>query len=169
MSRIILIVIFLVAASLYGAQVMEATVVEMKEAKAAAKPQPQKPVNPRNTRNVIKASKMGHFAVDAYVDNRAIAFMVDTGASLVAIRESDAARLGYYPRQSDYVVRINTANGEGRAAAIDLRTVEVGQIVVHDVRALVVPDAALSVNLLGMSFLSRVRWAHEAGQLVLEQ
>ena len=50
-----------------------------------------------------------------------------------------------------------------------MRTVEVGDIVVRNVRALVHPDEALGVNLLGMSFLSRVRWTHERGKLVLEQ
>jgi len=117
----------------------------------------------------IKRSDGGHFAVDARVDGRRIAFMVDTGASQITIRESDAARLGFHPRQSDYTVRISTANGEGRAALVELRLVEVGDIVVRDLRALVVPDNALNVNLLGMSFLSRVRWTHERGQLTLEQ
>ena len=40
---------------------------------------------------------------------------------------------------------------------------------VRNVRAMVHPDEALGVNLLGMSFLSRVRWTHERGKLVLEQ
>ena len=57
----------------------------------------------------------------------------------------------------------------GRAAPVTLDTVEVGDIIVRDVPALVIPDKALSVNLLGMSFLSRVKWVHERGQLVLEQ
>ena len=47
--------------------------------------------------------------------------------------------------------------------------VEVGNIVVRDLPALVSPDEALGVNLLGMSFLSRVRWTHERGKLILEQ
>jgi aspartyl protease family protein len=78
-------------------------------------------------------------------------------------------RLGFHPARRDYSVKISTANGEGRAAAVDLRMVEVGDIVVRDLRALVVPDEALNVNLLGMSFLSRVRWTHESGRLTLEQ
>ena len=67
------------------------------------------------------------------------------------------------------MITIHTANGEGRAAPVELDTVEVGDIIVHDVPALVVPDEALGINLLGMSFLSRVKWVHERGQLVLEQ
>ena len=103
------------------------------------------------------------------MDGRPISFIVDTGASHITLRESDAARLGYHPRDRDYVITIRTANGEGRAAPIDLRVVEIEDITVHDVRALVVPDDALSVNLLGMTFLSRIKWTHESGQLVLEQ
>jgi aspartyl protease family protein len=95
--------------------------------------------------------------------------MVDTGATLVALRESDAADLGYRPREGDYNVKISTANGEGRAARIELGTVEIGDITVRNVRALVLRDDALDVNLLGMSFLSRVRWTQERGELVLEQ
>jgi aspartyl protease family protein len=62
-----------------------------------------------------------------------------------------------------------TANGEGRAARVDLNMVEVGHITVRNVLALVTPDEMLPVNLLGMSFLSRLRWSHERGNLILEQ
>jgi aspartyl protease family protein len=123
-----------------------------------------------NTRGlVVHASRGGHFAVDARVDGRRIPFMIDTGASQITIRESDASRLGFHPKERDYTIRINTANGVGRAAQVDLRMVEVGDIVVRDVPALVVPDNVLNVNLLGMTFLSRVRWSHERGKLMLEQ
>jgi aspartyl protease family protein len=123
-----------------------------------------------NTRSlVVHASGGGHFAVDARVDGRRIPFMIDTGASQITIRESDASRLGFHPKERDYTIRINTANGVGRAAQVDLRMVEVGDILVRDVPALVVPDNVLNVNLLGMTFLSRVRWSHERGRLMLEQ
>jgi len=169
MSRIVLVAIVLVMLSLYGVSVLDETVVAPKNDKAAAKVEPRKSPNPRNTRNVVIRSENGQFATDGRVDGRPIAFMVDTGASQITLRESEAARLGYRPHERDYVITIHTANGEGRAARIELDTVEVGDIIVRDVPALVVPDKALGVNLLGMSFLSRVRWVHERGQLVLEQ
>jgi len=122
-----------------------------------------------SNRSVVIASDQGHYFTEALVDGRSVAFMVDTGATQIALRESDAARLGYRPRTSDYTVRVNTANGEGRAARVELTRVEVGDITVRDVTALVVPDNALNVNLLGMSFLSRVRWTQDHGELVLEQ
>ena len=156
--------------SLYGVSVLDEAVVAPKNDKAAAaKVEPRKSPDPRNTRNVVIRSENGQFATDGRVDGRPIAFMVDTGASQITLRESEAARLGYRPHERDYVIKIHTANGEGRAARIELDTVEVGDIIVRDVPALVVPDNALGVNLLGMSFLSRVRWVHERGQLVLEQ
>ncbi len=169
MSRIVLVAIVLVMLSLYGVSVLDETVVAPKNDKAAAKVEPHKSPNPRNTRNVVIRSENGQFATDGRVDGRPIAFMVDTGASQITLRESEAARLGYRPHERDYVITIHTANGEGRAARVELDTVEVGDIIVRDVPALVVPDKALGVNLLGMSFLSRVRWVHERGQLVLEQ
>ena len=118
---------------------------------------------------VLSKGSNGHFQVDARVDGRRVEFLVDTGASHIALREREAARLGIYPRPSDFTVRVNTANGVTKAALVQLRSVEVGDIVVRDVPAIVHPDEGLSVNLLGMSFLSRVRWTHERGKLVLEQ
>jgi aspartyl protease family protein len=56
-----------------------------------------------------------------------------------------------------------------RAALVQLAMVEIGNIVVRDVSALVHRDETLGVNLLGKSFLSRVRWTHERGKLILEQ
>jgi aspartyl protease family protein len=169
MSRIILVAIVLIVLSLYGVSVLEETVVAAKNDKTAAKVEPPKSPNPRSTRGAIIRSENGQFATDGRVDGRPIAFVVDTGASQITLRESEAARLGYRPHERDYVVTIHTANGEGRAARVELDTVEVGDIIVRDVPALVVPDKALGVNLLGMSFLSRVKWVHERGQLVLEQ
>jgi aspartyl protease family protein len=123
-----------------------------------------------SARNVVLTKgRQGHFEVEARVDGRRLEFLVDTGASHIALRESEAARLGIYPRPNDYTVRVSTANGVTKAAMVRLGSVEIGDIVVRDVPAIVHSDEGLAVNLLGMSFLSRVRWTHERGQLVLEQ
>jgi aspartyl protease family protein len=118
---------------------------------------------------VISRGNDGHFWAEARVDNRRLKFVVDTGASHIALRESDAAMLGIHPTPRDYTIKVQTANGVGRAAVVQLRTVEIGDIMVRDLPALVHPDDALGVNLLGMSFLSKVRWTHERGKLLLEQ
>ena len=125
---------------------------------------------PSTSRSVIlQSDRQGQFRVDARVDARRLAFIVDTGAGAVTLRASSAAQLGIHPAERDYTVKTQTANGVGRAAPIQIDTIEVDNIVVRNVRAIVVPDDALEENLLGMTFLSRVRWAHDRGRLLLEQ
>ena len=118
----------------------------------------------------VRRDKRGHFQVQARVDGRHMDFLVDTGASVVAIPEKEAARLGIRPSRREYTVQMKTANGTVPAAPTQLRMVEVGGIIARDVQAVVMPDEALGENLLGMSFLSRLRRFEIAdGKLVLEQ
>jgi aspartyl protease family protein len=96
--------------------------------------------------------------------------MVDTGASVVALNESSAARFGLRPSRGDYRATVATANGTVKAAPTRLAMVEVGGLVVRDVDAMVLPDEALSENLLGLSFLSKLkRFEYANGKMVLEQ
>ena len=130
-------------------------------------PAPQQVSAGRTVR--LDSDRRGHFRVDARVDGRPIDFMVDTGASSVVLRESSAAKLGIFPKPSDYTGRSSTANGIARYAPVRLNRIEVNGINVYDVRAAVMPDDALGENLLGMTFLSRVKFSHDRGRLVLEQ
>jgi aspartyl protease family protein len=134
---------------------------------ASATPSPAPAAGPRTF--VVTRDNRGHFQVDARVDGRRMDFIVDTGASHIALRESAAARLGIHPAPRDYTIRTSTANGIIAAAPVRLHMVEVGGIVVRDVTGFVLPDQALSDNLLGMSFLSRVKWNHDRGRLTIEQ
>jgi aspartyl protease family protein len=112
----------------------------------------------------------GHFQVEARVDGRRMDFMVDTGASVVALRTRDAARLGIHPVPRDFTAEVRTANGTVRAARTRLASVEVGGLIVREVEALVLPDEVLGENLLGMSFLSRLRrFEFTNARLILEQ
>jgi aspartyl protease family protein len=127
-------------------------------------------VEPSNSRSMtLSRGDNGHFNVEAVIDGRRMEFLVDTGASVIALREGDAARLGIHPAERDYTANVSTANGTVRAARVELNRVEVGSLTVRNVAALILPDTALGQNLLGMSFLSRVRWEHRNGRLVLEQ
>jgi aspartyl protease family protein len=119
---------------------------------------------------VLESGSDGHYPAEARIEGRRVDFIVDTGASLVILRESDAARLGIRPMRSDYTATVSTANGKIKAARASLDRVELGGITVENVQALVLPDEALWKNLLGMSFLSRLkRYEVANGRMVLEQ
>jgi aspartyl protease family protein len=136
--------------------------------KAAPTPAPAPVTYSRSV--VIEPDRQGHFRVEARVDGRRLDFMVDTGASVIALTARDAARLGIRPSRSEHTATVKTANGSVKAAPTQLRAVEVDGITVRDVPALVLPDEALSENLLGLSFLSRLRrFEYARGKLVLEQ
>ena len=119
---------------------------------------------------IVPRDARGQFQVDGRIDGQRLSFMVDTGASVIALTARDAARLGIHPARQEFVADVKTANGTVRAAPTTLDQVEVGDLVVRDVAALVLPDAALSDNLLGLSFLSRLhRFEYSDGNLVLQQ
>jgi len=118
----------------------------------------------------IPRDRRGHFEAEGRIDGQRIRFMVDTGASVIAINESSAAQIGVRPLRSDFDAAVSTANGIVKAARTRLPRVQVGELVVHDVDAMVLPDAALSQNLLGLSFLSKLkRFEYAGGKMVLEQ
>jgi len=137
----------------------------------AAHPAPVAASTPADSRSVIvPRDHRGHFEVDGRVDGRHLKFMVDTGASVIALTASDAATLGIHPANREFAALIRTANGTVRGAPITLNMVEIQDIMLRDVAAMVLPDGALSDNLLGLSFLSRLRrFEYAEGRLVLEQ
>jgi aspartyl protease family protein len=119
---------------------------------------------------VVAPDSQGHFRVEARVDNRRMDFLVDTGASVIALTARDAATLGIHPADSEYTMAVRTANGTVHAAPVNLNMVDIGGITVRDVSAIVLPEDALSDNLLGMAFLSRLhRYEYSGGKLVLQQ
>ncbi len=118
----------------------------------------------------LQAAPDRHFYTDGHVNNRAMTFVVDTGASAIALRESDYEKSGSYLRASDFTVGISTANGTTRAARVNLSVVDIGGIRIRDVEAFVLPDDKLRDNLLGMSFLSRLsRFETRGRELILHQ
>jgi aspartyl protease family protein len=117
----------------------------------------------------LSRDRRGHFQAEARVDGRRLNFMVDTGASVIALTADDARRLGIFPSFNDYTARVQTANGMVKAAPVTLGSVDIGGLVVRDVPALVMPDRALNENLLGMAYLGRLkRFEYAGGKLVLE-
>jgi aspartyl protease family protein len=88
----------------------------------------------------------------------------------VALNETSAARFGLRPSRGDYNAAVTTANGTVKAARTRIAMLELGGLIVRDVDAMVLPDEALSENLLGLSFLSKLRrFEYTNGRMVLEQ
>ena len=118
----------------------------------------------------IPRDARGHFQVGGRIDGRRLDFMVDTGASVIALTEREASRLGIRPSRDDYTAQVRTANGTVKAAPVMLNNVDIDGLVVRNVQALVVPGNALSENLLGLSYLTKLkRFEYANGKLVLEQ
>ncbi len=121
-------------------------------------------------RVALSANPEGHFVADAVIDGGRVTVMVDTGATMVALTEKTARSLGLNPAQSAFSERLSTANGVVMAARATLSEVRLGNVVLRDVAAVIVPGNALPVDLLGMSFLGRLsKFEIASGQLVLSQ
>jgi aspartyl protease family protein len=117
----------------------------------------------------IEAAGDGHFYVDAEINSRPVRLVVDTGATVVALRQSDAEAAGIRPRPGEFDRPVGTANGTAFAAEAELERVSVRDIEVEGVRALILPDDKLAISLLGGSFLNRLARFHvENGTLAFE-
>ncbi len=103
---------------------------------------------------IVKAAD-GHFWAEAKVDGRAVRFLIDTGATAVALSQTDAKRLGIDTKSLDYNYKVMTASGQTRAASVKLASVSVAGVQVRDVDALIV-EKGLETSLLGMSYLGRL-------------
>jgi aspartyl protease family protein len=105
----------------------------------------------------------GHFRVRTEVNGVTLQMLVDTGASMVVLRHEDARRLSIDVDRLRYQVPVQTANGTAYAASVRLQNLSVGKIGFRDVDALVAKQGALIDNLLGMSFLNRLKSVEFSG------
>lgn len=104
---------------------------------------------------ILSRSTNGHFYVDAGVDNRPVRFLVDTGASVVALTADDARKAGIGWDRSQLRHIGSGASGPVNGIPVRLSKVSVGAITATNVEAVVIPEG-LDVSLLGQSFLSEV-------------
>jgi len=104
---------------------------------------------------VLRASRNGHFTVEAAVDGTPIDFMVDTGATTVVLSPADASRVGLNPATLDYNAVFETGNGHTRVALITIDELTIGGLDLYDVQAAVITKP-MSMSLLGMSALDRL-------------
>lgn len=117
----------------------------------------------------IAPDAIGQYRIKGTINGFATDFLVDTGASLVAISEREAKQIGLAYANSTERAPVVTAQGQTNSYIVDLDTLTVGGIQTHHVRAAVIPGDYPVEVLLGMSFLHKVKMEQTAGVMVLKQ
>ncbi len=102
---------------------------------------------------VMTAGSGGHFTTNGQINGKAVSFLVDTGATMIALGQSDADRLGINYKNAPQSFA-GTANGRVPISVVTLSSVRVGDVEIANVEAVVMPSAMQHV-LLGNSFLTR--------------
>ncbi|HEY8553068.1 MAG TPA: TIGR02281 family clan AA aspartic protease [Burkholderiales bacterium] len=115
------------------------------------------------------AGSGGHFHADGTINGLPVRFLVDTGATTIALSGAEASRLGIDYRARGRPSFASTAGGIVRTYALKLERVEVGPIALHDVDAAVIEGPYPREPLLGMSFLGRLDMKREGDRMELTQ
>ena len=118
-------------------------------------------------RVLLQGDSQGHFVGNGEINGQAMRFMVDTGATTVALGAPEAKRLGLR-YEGGTPVRMGTANGVAQGWRLRLDAVRIGDMEVRDVEAVVMPHA-LPFVLLGNSFLRGFQMSRNNEQMVLEK
>jgi len=116
----------------------------------------------------IARDNHGMFTTAGAINGTPVGFMVDTGATSVAMNAATAARLGIAFRHEGKAMMVHTAAGPAKAWQVMLKSVRVGEIERQQVEAVVIEAKTSNEILLGMSFLSTVKMEKQSNLLVLE-
>jgi aspartyl protease family protein len=125
-------------------------------------------IDPREPAAItLHADARGHFGSDAIVNGARMPFLVDTGATLFFMGQSDARRAGI-DFQAGTPITAQTAAGPVQAWRVRLARVQIGAVTLHDVDAAVL-EQDLPVALLGMSVLNRMEMQRQGNTLTLHK
>ncbi|WP_370630209.1 TIGR02281 family clan AA aspartic protease [Xenophilus sp. Marseille-Q4582] len=119
------------------------------------------------SRIVLTADSRGHFLTPGTINGRTVHFMLDTGATTIAMSAADAQRIGLDASKGQ-PVQMRTANGVTTGSRVRLHSVRVGDVEVFDVEA-IVSQQPMPFVLLGNSFINRFSMRRDAEQMVLER
>lgn len=114
----------------------------------------------------LQRNRYGHYLVSGQVNQKNALFLLDTGATLVAVPGELQQRLGLIAGTAHMT---NTANGTTKAYATTIDTLEIGDIVLTNVKASIVPNMRGEEILLGMSVLKQLEFSQKGSQLTLRQ
>lgn len=125
---------------------------------------PQAGASPKEV--ILKRNKYGHYVATGAINGQPVVFMLDTGATGVAIPENIARKLGL---RGGRAFQTQTANGTAVSYAVTLDRVGLGGIELRDVRAAIAPGLQMDQVLLGMSFLKHIEFTQRGNTLILRQ
>ncbi|MBV8133924.1 MAG: TIGR02281 family clan AA aspartic protease [Alphaproteobacteria bacterium] len=115
---------------------------------------------------VYRVDKHGQIKLTAMVNEVPVRFIVDTGANVVALTLEDARAVGFDPDALIFNVPTRTANGVALSARVMLREIRIEQLSINNIPASVVTNLSAG-SVLGMSFLTRVRFEMREGALTI--
>jgi aspartyl protease family protein len=128
------------------------------------------PYKPRQSTSIsIPRNSSGMYSTVGSINGLPVTFLVDTGASSMALNASQARRLGIDYRVVGEPTFVGTASGVTKAYRVTLETVTVGQIKQSNITAVVIEGNHPAQVLLGMSFLGRLEILHEGSMIRLKQ
>ena len=116
----------------------------------------------------LYADQAGHFFGNLSINGASLKYVVDTGATTVALNSGDAkfAKIDYEKGER---INMSTANGEVSAYLVKLNTLKVGTIILNNVDATVNEGGSPTVVLLGMSALNRLDMKRENSIMTLSK
>jgi aspartyl protease family protein len=115
---------------------------------------------------LLRADRRGHFVVDTRVNGESVTFLVDTGATGIALPARAAERLEL---ERGRPIQVSTAAGLATAWTTRLDSFQVGPFAQTNVAATISPDMEGEIGLLGMSFLRHFEMVQRDGQLLIRQ
>jgi aspartyl protease family protein len=118
------------------------------------------------TEVTLKRNHYGHYITTGEVNHKPVIFLLDTGATLVAVPGEIKDKLGLTAGKMHYT---HTANGTAQAYSTTIEQLAIGDIVFYDVKASIVPNMKGEEILLGMSVLKNLEFTQKGNQLTLRQ
>lgn len=118
---------------------------------------------------LVFRDKWGMFKTVGSINGLPVKFLVDTGASSVAMNSAQARRLGVDFRVQGEPIYVSTASDVTQAYQLKLDVVKVGSIQLRNVTAVVMDGAQPTDVLLGMSFLGHVEMINKSDKLILRR
>ena len=115
---------------------------------------------------VLERNRYGHYVATGSINDVSADFLLDTGATHVAVPQALARKLRLTPGP---MVSVTTANGVIRIHTARLDKVALGPIVLHNVRATIHPHMQNDEVLLGMAFLRELEFTQRGDRLMLRQ